>query len=104
MILNCTQHTATPEQQQDGVTKHCPRAISALLDFRSLPSRSTLEARAIKIAQLAACHGTTHAMIGGAPYFMAYLEQALKNQGVTPLYSFCSGDRRHRLHRGFIEA
>ena len=104
MILNCTQHTATPEQQRDGVMKHCPRTISALLKFDSLPTRSTLEARAGEIAQLAARHGTTHAMIGGAPYFMAHLAQALKAQGVTPVYSFYSGDRRKRLHQGFVEA
>ena len=93
MILNLTQHPATPEQLSAGVIDLSPsdRALLAsALTFNECPDESILSARAASIAQMAAGHsaGVKSAMIGGAPYFMRPLEDALRAVGIRPLYAF----------------
>jgi hypothetical protein len=88
-ILNLTQHSATPEQAAAGVVDLPPdtRAkLSALLTFEDLPKPEELPERAVQIAQLAL--GCTKAMIGGAPFLMRPLEQALLIYGIRPVYAF----------------
>lgn len=92
-ILNLTQHPATSEQLEAGVIdlSAADRALLAqALTFQELPDHNTLEARACSIAMMAAGHssGAKSAMIGGAPYFMEYLERALWEGGIRPLYAF----------------
>lgn len=89
-ILNLTQHAPTAEQIAAGVYDAEDRAnIIACLTFETLPSREELEACAEELAHIAAdIEGARYAMIGGAPFFMAHLERALKYRGVTPLYAF----------------
>lgn len=101
MILNLTQHQATPEQIEAGVVD-LPQAerglLIKLLTFDSLPSREKIEDRAFDIAELACYNGLGGdesddpiiftAMIGGAPYLMAPLEQELVAHGIVPLYAF----------------
>ena len=44
--------------------------------------------RADKIAALAEQEGAKSAMIGGAPYFMPWLERALLRRGINIKYAF----------------
>lgn len=97
MILNLTQHSATPEQIAQGVVDLPDEAraeLCALLTFDSLPTRDEIEERATAIADLAALESETEhgccirAMIGGAPFLMAALEGELRANGIKPLYAF----------------
>jgi hypothetical protein len=101
MIVNLTQHLATPEQIEAGVIDLPPaerEALTALLTFDSLPTRQEIADRAADIAELAAYNGlggddadsppAAAAMIGGAPYLMPALDAALRAVNITPLYAF----------------
>ena len=89
VILNLTQHAASPEQVEAGVVEPEEKArVQALLTFASLPSLDEIRERAEALAEIASEHGATQAMIGGAPYLMAPLEWALLRKNVLPLYSF----------------
>lgn len=101
MIVNLTQHPATPDQIAAGVVD-LPAAerasLTGLLTFDSLPVAGEIEARAADIAELAVSNGfggddaddpvPARAMIGGAPYLMAPLETALRVIGIEPVYAF----------------
>lgn len=101
MILNLTQHAATPDQAAAGVVD-LPTAeqdmLRSLLTFDDLPTAQEIADRAHDIAELACYNGLgtedgddpliLQAMIGGAPYLMAELEKALKARYITPVYSF----------------
>jgi hypothetical protein len=90
-IFNLTQHQATPDQIKAGVkprTKDEQSKVQELLSFDAAPSGEEIVARAIRLARLAKESGCDKAMIGGAPYLMAALQQALLNAGVEPLYAF----------------
>lgn len=94
MILNLTQHPATPEQVDAGVVDlptEIREAVIALLTVDALPTRQEIEDRCADIAMLAATAFENHpvqAMIGGAPWMMACLESALLDQGIAPVYAF----------------
>lgn len=91
MILNLTQHNATPEQLAQGVVDLAPNLatdVRGMLNFNEIPTTEEMYRRADSIAQIAEEEGATHAMIGGAPYFMSPLEGALLTHGITPLYAF----------------
>lgn len=87
MILNLTQHLATAEQIEAGVTE-APCDLTDLLTFTHIPRPEDITSRARQIADIAASSGATKAMIGGAPYLMGALESALHKLGITPLYAF----------------
>jgi len=94
MILNLTQHPATPEQSSAGVIDLPPAqklTLSAWLTVNALPTRQEIEERCADIAMLAAMAFEGHpaqAMIGGAPWMMRALEEALTDQGIKPVYAF----------------
>ena len=93
MIINLTQHAATPEQNLAGVVDLSGEDLALLKDyltFHTLPSKGEIKAKAQALTTLAtlAGNGATGAMIGGAPYLMSALEQELKEKGITPLYAF----------------
>lgn len=95
MILNITQHPATPEQIAAGVVDlpaENRSALCALLTFDALPTRTEIEDAAEAIALIADDHlpesGDHQAMIGGAPWLMAPLESALREQRIKPVYAF----------------
>lgn len=103
MIINLTQHAATPEQLAAGVVEPAEDAkqdIRTLLTFDVLPTRQDIDARAHDLAAIATMCATEDedaergeqtidaAMIGGAPYLMPALEAALKDAYITPLYAF----------------
>lgn len=112
MILNLTQHPATPEQLAAGVFDPTPEEraeIVALLTFDELPQKGEIEDRADMLAltalailsarfrSLSYCEQerlldrgglSYYAMMGGAPYLMLHLENELVNKGINPLYAF----------------
>lgn len=91
MIINLTQHAATADQIAAGVrdlTGTDRDQVIAALNFETLPTAADLADRAGTIALVAMLAGATKAMIGGAPYFMAPLESALRSAGITPVYAF----------------
>lgn len=103
MILNLTQHAATEDQVAAGVRDLTGEAKATLVDLLTcpeIPSREEVEARCADIAMLAVLEYEEHpaqAMIGGAPWMMRALEDALIMQGVEPVYAFSvreSIDRR----------
>lgn len=90
-IINLTQHAATDDQLQAGVIEPGPvdkTYIRKLITFDELPTENVIRERADKLARLARFLGAKGAMIGGAPFFMATLECALRREGVEPFYSF----------------
>lgn len=105
LILNLTQHSATPEQIAAGVVDLPAPERAALIEaltFGELPERAEVLARAEFVAELAASiefgdddavnagagQRAMRAMIGGAPFFMSPLEAALQEVGIIPLYAF----------------
>ena len=123
-IINLTQHAASAAQKGGGVVDLQGDYLLALKDaltFDSLPTHEELESRAEYIAQLAITNGLavddhednpvfSAAMIGGAPFFMKPLHDALLAIGVTPLYAFSIRDsvevygvkRSVFTHLGFV--
>jgi hypothetical protein len=88
-IINLTQHFATPEQLEAGVFESDHKeGIRTFLTFNELPSKNVLDNTASILAHHAKIKGATHAMIGGAPFFMSTLERALVEVGVIPVYAF----------------
>ena len=101
MIVNLTQHTATPEQVAQGVVDlndEVRNALVAALTFDDLPTLAEIEDAADVVAELACQNGIAGddgdspwpgaAMIGGAPFLMAPREAALRSRGIEPVYAF----------------
>lgn len=91
MILNLTQHKATAEQIAAGVVEPAPFSkglITDALTFASAPTSAEMRERAEALAWLADESGCAVAMLGGAPFFMPYLERALTDLGIRPMYAF----------------
>lgn len=123
MIINLTQHNASPEQLTAGVvdvSAELKDYLSALLTFSTLPTKEEIDEAAMKVAAMAVfcTQGSTApaAMIGGAPFFMAPLEVALRHCGIKPLYAFSERVSEEKMdadgtvrkvnifkHKGFVE-
>jgi hypothetical protein len=95
MIINCTQHTATPEQIAQGVVDlpvEDREMVCGWLTIDELPTAEDLRVRADMIAShletLPGVHPGQRVMIGGAPYLMGHLERALRAVGLVPVYAF----------------
>lgn len=100
LILNLTQHPATPEQVQAGVVDLKGQQleyIKSILNFYEIPDQTEISRRAEALADFGSLYDpenagsgivVDHAMIGGAPFLMAALETALRNKGIKPLYAF----------------
>jgi len=88
-IINLTQHNATLEQTAAGVFEPADKKkIQELLTFNELPNKLELMQRSKALAEMAKASGAEAAMIGGAPYFMPWLDLQLEQIGVTPIYAF----------------
>jgi hypothetical protein len=92
-IINLTQHAATPEQIDAGVFepvggRYSKADVQGFLTFDKLPTMYVVEEHADWLAIIAREHGATHAMIGGAPFLMASLVEALEEAGIKPVYAF----------------
>lgn len=102
MILNLTQHPATPDQIAAGVVDLPTAERAALVDaltFDECPSAEDVAQRAHTIAEMAAYSdvfgeqgapmpGRDRAMIGGAPWLMAPLAEQLRQRGIEPVFAF----------------
>lgn len=101
IIINLTQHFATPEQKEAGVVdlpdKMRQRAIAAMT-FDDLPTEADVVKAADELTAIAreACkaHDTHHVMIGGATYLMNSLHCILLVHDMTPLYAFSKRDSK----------
>lgn len=62
--------------------------MQASLTFDALPSKAEIEQKALALVSLAKENNAQAVMIGGVPFFMATLEKALKEAGLTVLYAF----------------
>ena len=93
MIYNLTQHAPTPEQVAAGVVE-LPEAardwVRQQLTFDHLPSSEDLSSRADRIVGvlLDFLPVDSRVMIGGAPFFMEPLAQALRHHELVPVYAF----------------
>lgn len=88
-IINLTQHIATPEQVEAGVIEPADKErVKKLITFETRPCQYELRVRANMLAQIAASSGCKKAMIGGAPYMMRSIEDALHRVGILPMYAF----------------
>jgi len=113
MILNLTQHPASPEQRKSGVVEPSGKSeIKNLLTFEEPPSKNEMRTRAIKLTNMAHNQNAPKVMIGGAPFFMSSLEKTLKEKGIEPIYAFTkrvvqenpeTGEKKSIFkHEGFI--
>lgn len=90
-ILNLTQHVATPDQIAAGIVEPALKAaVQLLITFDELPGADHLRDCAMRLSALALADPSYDGvvMIGGAPYFMAPLERALRVCGIRTLYAF----------------
>jgi hypothetical protein len=128
-IINLTQHPATQEQKDAGVCDVAPerqKRLQQLLTFEEVPSIHELRARAAQLfhifedetlnADWEEKESWPRAMIGGAPYFMAPLEEIFISESITVVYAFSQRKsveeqqadgsvvkRTVFVHEGFVE-
>lgn len=95
--LNLTQHPTSAAQRDAGVVEPSDKsAVQALLSFTELPTSDEVRERAEALAQLAVGHES--AMLGGAPFLMHPLHEALLSVGVTPVYAFSLRQSQERVN------
>lgn len=87
-LVNLTQHALVEEQKEGFHVVETNGDVRGLLTFNDLPTMEIIVERATALAKLAVEAGATHAVIGGAPYLMGALEDALLAQNIQPLYAF----------------
>ena len=96
MILNLTQHAATPEQLADGVRDLPDELRAALvqaLTVDDLPTKNEILARCQDVVNICfytnADNAPATVMIGGAPWMMGPLAHELREQvGCRCLFAF----------------
>lgn len=90
IIINLTQHNLTQEQLKGAVEvgTDVRDEIVKLITFNGLPTAGEIKGNASRLAEICRDMHASHAVIGGAPYFMGPLEQALRKAGIVPLYAF----------------
>lgn len=90
ILINLTQHNLTPDQLQGAVQvgNDVRDEVVKLITFNGLPTAGEIKGNANRLAEICRDMHASHAVIGGAPYFMGPLEQALRRVGVIPLYAF----------------
>ena len=90
ILINLTQHNLTQEQLKDAVEvgTDVRDEVVKLITFNGVPTAGEIKDNASRLAEICRDMHASYAVIGGAPYFMGPLEQALRRVGVTPLYAF----------------
>lgn len=99
MILNLTQHKATPKQKESGVFDLEGDLLQELIDtltFDELPTRGDILCRLSALEYIIKAtlkvQPFTHVMLGGAPFLMSSVEKMfIKPIGshiITPVYAF----------------
>ena len=139
LLVNLTQHEMTGDQYKlnnedlveikfkpyNGTSRGSADYVKKLLNFNTIPSKKEIMDRAIALAAYASGllnqakneGDRLYALIGGAPYLMPPLEEALKNEGIQPLYAFSQRESVETInadgtvvktavfkHAGYIEA
>jgi len=123
MILNMTQHDATPEQIEAGVVNVPFRQeLSVLLTFVELPTKKEIYSRVHKICDIAWAltpwrdRVRQSVMIGGAPFLMGPLAETLKARNFSVLFAFSERVSSEKIvngqvvkvsefrHLGFVQA
>jgi hypothetical protein len=110
MIVNLTQHPATPEQKEAGVFDlegSELMQLKAALTFDDLPTEDEIISRAKDVAWLACSvigeksvtdwGHPTHAMIGGALWLMPALAKLLLARGIEPLFAFTKRETEEQV-------
>ena len=89
-IINLTQHQLTKDQLIGAVEvgTEVRDEILNLITFVGRPTADVIKGNASRLAEICRDMHASHAVIGGAPYFMGPLEQALRRAGIVPLYAF----------------
>lgn len=90
-MINLTQWPASAQQISEGVIEPSSEdkaEIKGLLNFPSMPTRDEIDDRASRIAEIAERYGEDSAMIGGAPFLITPLENALSERGVVPMHAY----------------
>lgn len=92
-VCNLTQHKLTDEQVLDlyrrGFDATDIREQTDMAEtFYTLPSHEEMVMKAERTADWAKGLGFQAAVMGGAPYYMPYLEGALEFHGIRPIYAF----------------
>jgi len=102
-IINLTQHLPVAGQVWERgcatfvLTDEHDR-VKRLLTFDEAPTAEELLLRAKELACIAEESCCKAALIGGAPYLMGPLENALRKKGILPVYSF---SRRKSVKKTF---
>lgn len=99
-IFNLTQHPASPEQIEAGVSGELTPDQKKDLNFSILPSRDELNFRAETFARYVKAKGYSAAMIGGAPFFMVPIHNALVKHNIKPLYAFSVRESIEKVENG----
>ena len=91
-VINITQHTPTPAQAAEVTFITLPDEIRAqVIDLITFApdevAYETLTQRADTLAKIAANSGADVAMLGGAPFFQSFLENALLARGIGFCYA-----------------
>nr|DAJ46923.1 MAG TPA: hypothetical protein [Caudoviricetes sp.] len=87
-LINLTQHNLTDEQKEGFQVLETIEDIKRALTFDEIPTMGNIAARAKALATIAKKAGAAYAVIGGAPYLMSALEEALLEKGIRPIYAF----------------
>ena len=89
-LINLTQHQLTSQQLVGAaeVGNDVRDEIVKLITFSGCPTAEIIKGNASRLAEICRDMHASHAVIGGAPYFMGPLEKALRNVGIVPLYAF----------------
>lgn len=123
-IINLTQHPASAEQREAGVfdvpadLTYGGDTLREQLTFNELPAYDDVLLVAECIANLAKDNFECDAaMIGGAPFLMAPLVDALQRNGIKPMFAFSKRESVEETqpdgsvrktavfsHLGFVEA
>lgn len=118
-VFNLTQHNPTADQENAGVGGPNEEA-KRLLTFDTLPTYQEIKNRATALATLVDklhpfgpakptgrwvdghLHDQRLVMIGGAPYLMEPLCEALRARGWAPVFSFTERKSVEILHDGKV--
>ena len=105
-ILNLTQHVATKEQENDGVvepSKELKERIKPMITFEDIPTKKEMTEVAKELVKFVKEYDCEGAMIGGAMFFMSTLENALKQENLTPYYAFSKRRCEEKLVDGVVK-
>lgn len=79
LIADVKLRTRNDPQLLEWVGSYCKEHYAPYGEIKNNASR---------LAEICRDMHASHAVIGGAPYFMGPLEQALRKAGIVPLYAF----------------